>query len=109
MHTLCIYYLLDPNRVAHFRTYVGNELEVIRRSGGRIVGYFLPTDFAGPTDEAYGLIEFESLASYEQYRNVLANDPVHQRNVTELERSGAVRAMRRSIIERVSEPLNLAT
>lgn len=103
MHTLCIRYILDPNRIAHFRTYVDNELEVIRRSGGKIIGYFMPTDFAGPTNEAYGLIEFATLASYEQYRNALANDPVHKRNVAELERSGAVKAMHRSIIERVGD------
>ena len=104
MHTLFIRYVLDPDRLTHFRTYVDNELKVIRRSGGKIVGYFLPTDFAGSTDEAFGLIEFATLASYEQYRKTLASDPDHRRNITELERSGAVQATHRSIIERVDDP-----
>jgi hypothetical protein len=101
MLTLCIRYVLDPNRVSHFRKYVQAELAVIRRSGGKIVGYFLPTDFAGPTNEAYGLINFSSLAGYEQYRRALADDPLHRKNAAELERSGVIVAMNRSIIEQV--------
>lgn len=103
MYTVCIRYTLDPNRVQHFRTYVENELEAIRNAGGKIVGYWLPTDFAGPTSIAYGLIDFLRLASYEQYRKALADDPLHQRNVDELTRSGAVLNMERSIIERCTD------
>ncbi len=51
---------------------------MIRRSGGNILGYFLPTDFAGPTNEGYGLIDFQTLASYEQYRHTLAGDTDHK-------------------------------
>jgi NIPSNAP len=101
--TLCIHYILDPNRLAHFRTYVNEELAVIRRSGGKIAGYFLPTEFAGPTNEAYGLISFATLASYEQYRRVLAEDPMHRKNAAALERSGVIVAMKRSIIEQVGD------
>lgn len=103
MHTLCIRYTLDPNRLGDFRSYVAAELPVLRRSGGGIVGYFLPTDFAGPTNEAYGLIDFASLASYEQYRRVLAGDPDHKRNAAALEQSGAVLATHRSFIARAQE------
>lgn len=103
MFTICIRYTLDPNRLEHFKTYVENELEAIRTSGGKIVGYWLPTDFAGPTNIAYGLIDFLTLASYEQYRNALANDALHQRNVEDLTRSGAIIAMERSIIERCTD------
>ena len=83
-----------------FKGYVEHELEAIRNAGGKIVGYWLPTDFAGPTNIAYGLIDFLTLASYEQYRKALADDPLHQRNADELTRSGAVLNMERSIIER---------
>jgi hypothetical protein len=100
MYTLCIRYTLDPNRAAHFRTYVENELAAIRAAGGKILGYFLPTDFAGPTDTAYGLIDFASLAAYEEYRGRLAADPLHQRNAAALTESGAVLNMARSIIRR---------
>jgi hypothetical protein len=46
MYTLCIRYTLDPNRLKHFRDYVEHELAAIRNAGGKIVGYWLPTDFA---------------------------------------------------------------
>ena len=103
MFTLCIRYTLNPNRLRDFRAYVEAELEAIRRSGGKTLGYFLPTDFAGPTNEAYGLIDFLTLADYEHYRLNLANDPDHNRNVARLEQSGAVLVMNRSIIQRVQQ------
>ena len=103
MLTLCIRYVIDPNRLVHFRAYVEAELEAIRRSGGKIVGYFLPTDFAGPTNEAFGLIDFATLTGYEQYRRTLATDSLHRENAAALERSGVIVAMNRSIIERVGD------
>jgi NIPSNAP len=103
MYTLCIRYVVDPNRIVHFRTYVKSELAAIRRSGGKIIGYYLPTDFAGPTNEAYGLIEFQTLASYERYRKALTDDAGHKHNAAELERSGAAMYMTRSILERVGD------
>ena len=78
----------------------------LRRSatrGGKVIGYWLPTDFSGPNNVAYGLIDFLTLASYEQYRKALADHPLHQRNDDELTRSGAVINMERSIIERCSD------
>jgi len=106
MYTLCIRYTINPNKFANFKTYVEAEQEPIRRSGGIIVGYFLPTDFAGPTDTGYGLIDFPTLASYEQYRIALAADPDHKKNAAELEQSGAIVALNRSIIERVGDCQN---
>ena len=103
MFTLCIHYTIDPNKLAHFRAYVAAEVDVIRRSGGNVVGYFLPTDFAGPNNEGYGLIDFDTLASYEQYRHVLGEDPGHKKNAAQLEQSGAIVALNRSIIQRVSD------
>jgi hypothetical protein len=75
-------------------------MEPITRSGGKIIGYFLPTDYAGPTNEAHGLIEFPSLAEYEKYRHTLAEDAGHKTNNTELERSGAIISVVRSIVKR---------
>jgi NIPSNAP len=100
MYTLCIRYTLDPNRLKPFRDYVEHELEAIRNAGGKIIGYWLPTDFAGPNNIAYGLIDFLTLGSYEEYRKALADDRLHHRNADELIRSGAVIRMERSIVER---------
>jgi len=99
--TLCIRYAFNADHLADFRAYVEAEQGVIERSGGKIVGYFLPTDFAGPTNEAIGLIDLPSLAAYEQYRHVLAEDPEHKRNIERLQQSGAAVAMNRSLIRRV--------
>ena len=101
MMTLCIRYRFNPHRVADIREYFESEQRVIERSGGKIVGYFLPTDFAGPTDEAIGLIDIPSMAAYEDYRKRLADDPEHKANVARLEQCGATVAMDRSLISRV--------
>lgn len=101
MVTLCIRYKFNPDKLAGIRNYFENEQRVIERSGGKIVGYFLPTDFAGPTDEAIGLIDLPSMAAYEEYRRTLADDPEHKRNVARLEESGANVAMNRYFIQRV--------
>jgi hypothetical protein len=98
MHTLCLRYTLDPNRIAAFRTYVEAETPVIRAAGGHITGYYLPTDFAGPTNIGYGLITFASLADYETYRRDLAADPAHRRNAAALTESGAVLSVERSFL-----------
>jgi NIPSNAP len=96
-----IRYTIDPNKLNDFRTYVEAEQEPIRRSGGKVAGYSFPTDFAGPTNEALGLIDLPNVPAYEQHRNALANDPDHKKNAARLEQSGAVMAMNRSIIQRL--------
>jgi hypothetical protein len=79
MLTLYLRYTLDPNKRAAYEAYVAAEMEPITRSGGKIIGYFLPTDYAGPTNEAHGLIEFPSLAIYEQYRTLWPRMPLTRR------------------------------
>jgi hypothetical protein len=101
MMTLCILYKFNPDKLADVTRYFENEQSVIERSGGEVVGYFLPTDFAGPTNQAIGLIDLPSLAAYETYRKTLAEDPEHKENIARLERSGAQVAMNRSFIRRV--------
>jgi hypothetical protein len=102
MITLSIRYNINPNKLADFKAYAQAEQEPIQRSGGKIVGYYLPTDFAGATNEALGVIDFATLAAYEQYREALANDPEHKKNVSRLEQAGAVVSMNRSLLQRLS-------
>lgn len=101
MITLCICYKFNPDKLADITQYFEKEQSVIERSGGRVVGYFLPTDFAGTTDEAIGLIDLPSLATYEEYRKRLADDPEHKENIARLQQSGAQVVMNRSFIRRV--------
>jgi hypothetical protein len=103
MITLAIRYTINPNKLADFKEYVAAELEPIRQGGGRVLGYFFPTDFAGPTDEALGLIDISNLAEYEKYRKTLAEDPIHKKNAARLEQSGVVLATNRSLILRYEE------
>src|SRR5215469_551000 len=101
MITLCIRYHFDPDRINGVRTYFEEEQKVIERSGGKIIGYFMPTDFAGPNNEALGLIDLPSMAAYETYRQTLADDPEHKHNISRLEESGARVVMNRWFIRRI--------
>jgi hypothetical protein len=49
-----------------------------QRCGGDLVGYWMPHE--GTNDVAYGLISFDSLASYEAYRARLRSDEHGQAN-----------------------------
>ena len=101
MITLTIRYSFNPDHVAEIATYFKEEQKVIERSGGMVVGYFLPTDFAGSNNEALGLIDMPSMSAYEEYRKRLANDPEHKRNVARLQQSGATVVMNRGFLQRV--------
>ncbi len=63
-----IRYQIDPFQRDAFKKYAENWGRIIPRCGGHLVGYFLPHE--GTNDIAWGLIAFDSLASYEAYRRV---------------------------------------
>ena len=71
--TCFIRYEIDPFQQDAFREYANNWRRIIPRCGGDLVGYFLP--YEGTNNVAWGLIAFESLASYEAYRTRLKSDP----------------------------------
>jgi hypothetical protein len=71
--TCFIRYQIDPFQQNAFRKYAENWGRIIPRCGGHLVGYFLPNE--GTNDVAWGLIAFDSLASYEAYRRRLKSDP----------------------------------
>ncbi len=58
MITLCIRYTIDIQKHGDFEQYARNWPEPIRRCGGDLVGYFLPTKLAGATNIALALINF---------------------------------------------------
>ncbi len=101
MITLFLRYTIDPNKLADVAKYAANEQLPIRESGGTILGYFMPTDFAGATNEAFGLIDFPSLAAYEIYRAKLAAHPLHKKYAAVVESTGALLSIQRSLIQRV--------
>jgi len=76
--TCFIRYQIDPFQREEFRKYAENWGRIIPRCGGRLLGYFLPNE--GTNDIAWGLIAFDSLASYEAYRKRLKADPEARAN-----------------------------
>lgn len=73
MITCCIRYTLDPHRIEDFEEYARRWTPIIARCGGNLLGYFLPKE--GANNFALALVEFESLAAYEVYRERLRGDP----------------------------------
>ncbi len=76
--TCFIRYQIDPFQREEFKKYAENWGRIIPRCGGHLVGYFLP--YEGTNDVAWGLIGFDSLASYEAYRARLKSDPEARAN-----------------------------
>jgi hypothetical protein len=76
--TCFIRYEIDPFQRDAFQEYAAKWARVIPRCGGHLVGYFLPHE--GTNSVAWGLIAFDSLASYEAYRARLREDPEARAN-----------------------------
>jgi hypothetical protein len=76
--TCFIRYEIDPYQREAFKEYAENWGHIIPRCGGHLVGYFLP--YEGTNNVAWGLIAFDSLASYEAYRKKLKVDPEARTN-----------------------------
>lgn len=72
MITCLIRYEIDPFQREGFAEYAENWGRIIPRSGGHLIGYFLPHE--GTNNVAWGLIGFVSLAAYEAYRVRLKGD-----------------------------------
>src|ERR1700730_7254676 len=79
MTIMCVIrYQIDPFQRDAFKKYAENWGRIIPRCGGNLVGYFLPHE--GTKDVAWGLIAFDSLASYEAYRTRLKADSEGREN-----------------------------
>jgi hypothetical protein len=78
--TCVIRYQIDPLQRDAFAEYARNWGTIIPACGGHLIGYFLP--YEGTNDVAWGLIAFESLAAYENYRKRLLAHPQAIENLT---------------------------
>ena len=107
MYTLFLRYTIDPNKVADWTAYAQAEFVPITESGGKVTGYYAPTEFSGATSEAFATIDVGTMAEYELYRARLAAHPQHKANVAKVEVSGVIRSIYRAIIQRV-EPAGAA-
>ena len=103
MYTLFLRYTIDPNKLADWKAYAEAEIAPITESGGKVTGYYAPTDFAGDTAEAFATIDVGTMAEYEVYRAKLATHPKHKENVRQVEASGVIHSTYRAIIQRVEQ------
>jgi len=97
--TVFIRYQLDPYRAHQFEDYAKRWLEIIPACGGDLVGYWMPHE--GTNNIAYGLISFDSLASYEAYRARLKADPAGAANLSFAQQHQFIMAEERTFLRRV--------
>jgi hypothetical protein len=103
--TCIIRYQIDPFQRDEFKKYAEQWGRIIPRCGGHLVGYFLPRE--GTNDVAWGLIAFDSLASYEAYRTRLESDLEAQENFALARRKRLVLREERNFVEVVEGTLGL--
>jgi hypothetical protein len=95
--TCVIRYEIDPVQREAFEQYARNWGRIIPRCGGHLVGYFLP--YEGTNNVAWGLIAFDSLASYERYRARLKADPEGQANFAAAQTKRLILREERNFVE----------
>jgi len=95
--TCFIRYQIDPFQKDAFKQYAENWGRIIPRCGGHLVGYFLP--YEGTNDVAWGLIAFDSLASYERYKEKLRSDPEAGQNFTMAQTKRLILREERNFVE----------
>jgi hypothetical protein len=103
--TCFIRYQIDPFQRDEFKTYAENWGRIIPKCGGHLIGYFLPSE--GTNDIAWGLIAFDSLASYENYRKRLKADPDACENFARAQGKRFILREERTFLEVVDGTLGL--
>ena len=103
--TCIIRYQIDPFQRDTFKKYAENWGAIIPRCGGHLVGYFLPHE--GTNDVAWGLIAFDTLASYEAYRTRLKLDPQARENFTMAQTKRLILREERNFVEVVDGTFGL--
>jgi hypothetical protein len=103
--TCIIRYEIDPFQRDGFKQYAENWGRIIPRCGGHLIGYFLPHE--GTNNIAWGLIAFDSLASYETYRARLKSDAGGRENFTMAQMKRLILREERNFVEVVDGTFNL--
>jgi hypothetical protein len=103
--TCVIRYEIDPFQRDGFKKYAENWGRIIPRCGGHLVGYFLPHE--STNNVAWGLVAFDSLASYETYRARLRSDPEARENFNMAQTQRLILREERNFVEVVDGTLEL--
>ena len=101
-----IRYRIDPFQRDAFRLYAERWGRIIPRCGGHLIGYFVPHE--GTNDEAWGLLQFDSLAGYEAYRRRVKADAEGRANFEFAQAKRFILREQRTFVEGVEGTLNLA-
>jgi len=106
MTIVCVIrYQIDPFQRDAFKKYAENWGRIIPRCGGHLVGYFLPHE--GTNDVAWGLIAFNTLASYEAYRTRLKSDHEGCENFATSQTKRFILREERNFVELVDGTFNI--
>jgi hypothetical protein len=98
MKIVCVIrYQIDPFQRDAFKKYAENWGRIIPRCGGHLVGYFLPHE--GTNDVGWGLIAFDSLASYEAYKTRLRADTEARENFGSVQSERFILREERNFVE----------
>jgi len=103
--TRVIRYQIDPFQRDAFKKYAENWGRIIPRCGGHLVGYFLP--YEGTNDVGWGLIAFDSLASYERYKARLKSDKEARENFEMAQAKRFILREERNFVEVVDETFGI--
>lgn len=73
MVTIYLRYVLDATKLKEFEHYGKLWIPLVEKFGGKHHGYFMPSE--GANNIALALFTFDSLATYESYRQRSFEDP----------------------------------
>lgn len=102
-----IRYQINPFQRDTFKKYAENWGRIIPRCGGHLVGYFLPHE--GTNDVAWGLIAFDSLGAYENYRARLKSDAEALENFSMAQSKRIILREERTFVEIVEGTFEVPT
>jgi len=106
MTIICVIrYQIDPFQRDAFKQYAVAWGRIIPRCGGHLVGYFLPHE--GTNDIAWGLVAFDSLASYERYKARLKSDNEARENFETAQTKRFILREERNFAEVVDETFGI--
>ncbi len=101
MVTCYLRYIIDPYKLAEFEKYGKMWISLVNKLEGTHHGYFLPHE--GANNIAIALFSFPSLATYEEYRVKMAQDPECQEVFKYAEETRCILSYERSFMKPVFE------
>ena len=101
MVTCYLRYIVDAYKLKEFEHYGKLWIPLVNRLGGQHHGYFLPSE--GANNIAFALFTFPSLAAYEKYRALSAEDQECQDAFRYAEDTRCILSYERSFLRPVFE------